>query len=68
MVLEHVPNDNGAVVRITFNARLGSEQHGMVDDCRKIARKHLQEDGHPGWSVLEWEVGSLHTYLCAQVT
>ena len=67
MVLEHVLTEIGAVVRITYNGMLGSELHGMVDECRKIALEQMQGDGHLGWSVLEWEAASLHTYLLAQV-
>lgn len=63
-----MPPVNGAVVKITCNAALGREHHGMVDTCRTKALEQLESDGHPGWSVLEWEIGSLQTYLLAQVT
>lgn len=63
-----MPAANGAVIVITMNARLGSDLCGVVDACCKLALEQLQEDGHPGWSVLEWEVDSLYTYLLAQVT
>lgn len=42
-------------VRIRFNETLGSELGRSVDGMCKLALEQLEEDGHPGWSVLDWE-------------
>ena len=55
-------------VRIRFNETLGSELGGIVNGMCKLALEQLEEEGHPGWCVLEWEACSLRTYLLAQVS
>ena len=59
---------SGDMVRIRFNERLGGELGGIVDGLCKFAKEQLEEEGHPGWCVLEWEACSLRTYLLAQVS